>query len=74
MSWIARLDTRAKSWPAAGRWSYVAVKWGLVGVGAFAAIALAAQELREGRVGLGTGIGAALIVGLIKGVLIARHR
>ena len=74
MSWIARLDDRAKHWPSVGRGAYLGLKWLLVAVGAFAALALAVREIREGRVGLGTGIAAAVVVGVIKGILMARQR
>jgi hypothetical protein len=36
MAWLAQLDTRAQHWPPAGRWMYVAVKWTLIALGAFA--------------------------------------
>lgn len=36
MSWIARLDARAAHWHPAAHWSYLALKWYLVAVGAMA--------------------------------------
>jgi hypothetical protein len=34
LSWLAKLDARAAKWPAAVRWSYLVLKWGLFGLGA----------------------------------------
>ena len=38
MSWIARLDDRAKHWPKPWNWLYVGLKWYLVLMGGFALI------------------------------------
>ena len=38
MAWLAKLDARAKTWPTAGRWAYVGLKWYLAAFGAFALI------------------------------------
>jgi hypothetical protein len=35
MSWLARLDDRARAWPLAVRLGYWALKWYLAAVGAF---------------------------------------
>lgn len=39
MAWLARLDARARLWPSPGRWSYIALKWTLIALGAFLWIA-----------------------------------
>lgn len=36
MAWLAKLDARVAQWPQAARWGYVALKWYLVALGAFA--------------------------------------
>jgi hypothetical protein len=38
MAWLDRLDKKAASWPTPARWSYVALKWYLIALGAFALI------------------------------------
>jgi hypothetical protein len=39
VAWLARMDARARRWPLSGRWSYIALKWTLVALGAFLWIA-----------------------------------
>lgn len=34
--WLANLDTRAHLWPTPWLWAYLALKWGLVALGAWA--------------------------------------
>jgi hypothetical protein len=36
MAWLARLDSRAKTWPAPLQWVYVAIKAYLIVAGAIA--------------------------------------
>lgn len=40
MAWMQRLDTKAATWPKPVYWAYVALKWYLVVMGAFALIRL----------------------------------
>lgn len=76
MPWLARLDARAKEWPAIGRLAYGAARWYLVLGGIVLICGLAFAELQEKRVGLGTGVVVAVLLGCIKGVTMAvkRHR
>jgi len=74
MSWLARLDARARHWPQTAQLAYTGTKWLLIALGVFLAFGLAFRELQERRVGLGTGIAVAVTLGVIKGVLMARHR
>jgi hypothetical protein len=36
MSWLETLDSRARLWPTPWAWTYLALKWTLVALGAFA--------------------------------------
>jgi hypothetical protein len=45
VSWIAKLDTRARNWPPVARASYRALKWLLVALGAWVAGGLLIQRL-----------------------------
>lgn len=40
MSWLAKIDATSRRWPAPLRWLYVALKWYLVAVAAFAWVAI----------------------------------
>lgn len=72
MAWLANLDAKSRTWPAPVRWPYVAFKWVLIALGAFAAAGLAYREIvEEHRIGLGTGIAVAVLLAVIKGVLMA---
>lgn len=74
MAWLARLDARARKWPAAVRWAYLGFRWLLILLGVYGVIGLAFMEISEGRVGLGTGVLVAVTFGVIKGVLMASRR
>ena len=71
MAWLATLDTKATRWPWPLRWSFLTLKWFLILVGAGLAIGLAIEEVRESRVGLGTGLFVATALATIKGILTA---
>lgn len=70
MSWLASLDAKSRRWPAVIRWSYHAIKWLLIAVGAYATIGTAYIEVfQEHRLGLGSGIVVAFLLATIKGIL-----
>lgn len=71
MAWLAKLDTRAARWPRPVRWSYLSLKWYLIIGGAIGLCGLAVEEIRERRVGLGTGMVVALVFAAIKGISMA---
>jgi hypothetical protein len=50
------------------------VKWSLVALGVYLVLGLARIEFSERRVGLGHGFVAVLIVGTIRGVMLATAR
>jgi hypothetical protein len=45
MSWIGRLDTRARDWPPIGRLAYQAAKWYLILAGAILVTLTMAERL-----------------------------
>jgi hypothetical protein len=49
-------------------------KWTLVALGAYLVVGLAGIELAESRVGVGTGVTAALVLAIIKGAVLALQR
>jgi hypothetical protein len=56
------------------RWVFVTLpKWTLVLLGSYLVLGLAAIEVSERRLGLGTGVSVALVLGVIKGALLPRH-
>ena len=74
MAWLARLDARAKRWPKPARATYISARWLLIGLGAYAVIGLAVIEIRERRVGLGTGVLSVVVLGTIKGLIVGSQR
>jgi hypothetical protein len=68
------MDAKARTWPKPAHWGYLALRWYLIAGGVFAVIGLSIIELREKRVGLGTGVTVAVILGVIKGIFTARSR
>lgn len=73
MPWLARLDATARTWPKPALWAYLGLRWYLILGGIVIVIGLAATEISEQRVGLGTGVCVAVLFGIIKGVLTARR-
>jgi hypothetical protein len=45
VAWLAKLDARASKWPKPAHWAYLAVKWYLAAVGAFALLYAFSQNL-----------------------------
>lgn len=71
MSWLAKLDARAaRSWRPV-RWSYRALKWFFIVMGVYLVVGMAFMEIREGRIGIGTGTVVAVLFGVIKGLTTA---
>lgn len=56
------------------RWLRFGLKWTLVVCGLYVVLGLAVIEFHEKRVGLGHGFVAVLIVGTIRGVMLATTR
>jgi len=73
MSWLAKLDARAGARPFYVRWPYLCLKWTLIALGVYLAIGSAWIELREKRVGIGTGLVTTAILAGIKGLAMGRH-
>lgn len=61
-------------WPRLLRWLFWFIKWNLVAMGAAACVGLAVDEIREKRVGLGTGVVTAVTFGTIKALLTVAAR
>ena len=53
MAWLARLDAKASHWSRPVRWSYLSLKWYLVGSGALCLIWLGVENIRDRTVGIG---------------------
>jgi hypothetical protein len=47
MAWLAKLDARAARWPTPARWTYLGVKWYLVGLGGLALFGSWAMKVSE---------------------------
>jgi hypothetical protein len=63
-----RSISRHPEWPRWATWPVLSIKWGLVALGLYASVGLAAVELKERRAGLGLGISTALTLATVKGV------
>jgi hypothetical protein len=49
LAWLAKLDARASKWPKPLSWSYFALKWYLVFVGAYALLfAFSQNDITQG--------------------------